>query len=143
MQCPLAFTRLRQASARQGTEPPDDRVSRTEDVGLTHDIVQQRGLPIATELGQHNNDRALSFYVRTPSGWSWETGSGVVTPSGRAEYATRDVSGIGARGPHHLCLTDRRVGAHLEPLMPGSDRPAESVPIAEITRRIAAVGASP
>ncbi|MDP9083047.1 MAG: VOC family protein [Pseudomonadota bacterium] len=68
-------------------------VSCIEDVGLSYDIVKARKIPVVTELGQHNNDRALSFYCRTPSGWSWEVGAGVIVPSAQAEFATRDVWG--------------------------------------------------
>ena len=46
-----------------------------DDVGETLEICEQRKLPIATGLGRHPNDRMLSFYVRTPSGFDLECGA--------------------------------------------------------------------
>lgn len=51
------------------TEQPDD-------VGRALDIVNARGLPVAMTLGKHTNDWMTSFYVRTPSGFDVEYGSG-------------------------------------------------------------------
>ena len=47
-----------------------------DDVGETLEICEQRKLPLATNLGRHPNDRMLSFYVRTPSGFDVECGTG-------------------------------------------------------------------
>ncbi|MCD6073755.1 MAG: doxG [Rhodospirillales bacterium] len=66
---------------------------RLEDVGLTRDIVKRKGVKIALDIGQHHNDHAVSFYFETPSGWHWETGWGVVAPSGQAEWGTTDIWG--------------------------------------------------
>ena len=49
-----------------------------DDVGVAYDIVQQRGLPITMSLGRHPNDRMVSFYVRTPSGFEVEYGWGAI-----------------------------------------------------------------
>lgn len=64
-----------------------------EDVGLTRDIVKQRGIKIRSDIGQHNNDRALTFYCTTPSGWTWETGWAVVEPAGQAEWGLNGIWG--------------------------------------------------
>ena len=47
-----------------------------DDVGRALDIVNERGLPLAMSLGRHTNDLMTSFYVRTPSGFEIEYGSG-------------------------------------------------------------------
>ncbi|MFK0113024.1 VOC family protein [Streptomyces sp. NPDC091217] len=47
-------------------------------VGSTYDIADERGIVSAT-LGRHVNDRAFSFYFRTPSGWHLEYGWGART----------------------------------------------------------------
>ena len=47
-----------------------------DDVGVALDIVQERSLPIAMSLGRHTNDLMTSFYVRTPSGFEIEYGTG-------------------------------------------------------------------
>ena len=47
-----------------------------DDVGETLELCEERGLAVATGLGRHPNDRMLSFYVRTPSGFDVECGTG-------------------------------------------------------------------
>lgn len=47
-----------------------------DDVGTAYDICQTRGIPIAITLGRHTNDRMVSFYARTPSGFRFECGYG-------------------------------------------------------------------
>ena len=54
-----------------------------DDVGATFDLCQQRGVPLELTLGRHTNDRMLSFYVRTPSGFSVEYGWGARTVDDR------------------------------------------------------------
>ncbi len=49
-----------------------------EDVGLAYDRVRDAGVPITRTLGQHPNDRMVSFYCRTPSGFDLELGWGGV-----------------------------------------------------------------
>ncbi len=47
-----------------------------DDVGTALDIVNERQLPLAMSLGRHTNDLMTSFYVRTPSGFEIEYGTG-------------------------------------------------------------------
>ncbi|WP_178130690.1 VOC family protein [Reyranella sp. CPCC 100927] len=49
-----------------------------EDVGLAYDRARAAGVPISRTLGQHPNDRMVSFYCRTPSGFDLEFGWGGV-----------------------------------------------------------------
>jgi 2,3-dihydroxybiphenyl 1,2-dioxygenase len=44
-----------------------------DDVGLAMDIARKGGYMTRT-LGRHTNDKAVSFYVETPSGWEIEYG---------------------------------------------------------------------
>jgi 2,3-dihydroxybiphenyl 1,2-dioxygenase len=44
-----------------------------DDVGLAIDIAARRG-ELLRGLGRHTNDKAVSFYARTPSGWEIEYG---------------------------------------------------------------------
>ena len=44
-----------------------------DDVGLAIDIAARRG-ELTRALGRHTNDKAVSFYVKTPSGWEIEYG---------------------------------------------------------------------
>ena len=47
-----------------------------DDVGRALDIVNERQIPLAMSLGRHTNDHMTSFYVRTPSGFEIEYGTG-------------------------------------------------------------------
>jgi extradiol dioxygenase len=49
-----------------------------DDVGLAYDLVQARNIPLTMTLGRHPNDRMVSFYVRTPSGFEIEYGWGAL-----------------------------------------------------------------
>jgi len=73
-----------------------------DDVGLVHDIVRKRGYPVVLQLGKHSNDRALTFYSVTPSGWLLELGWGGLPPSSQSEYHERDVFGHGMEATGHL-----------------------------------------
>jgi 2,3-dihydroxybiphenyl 1,2-dioxygenase len=47
-----------------------------DDVGRAHDRAVANGVPISISLGRHMNDKAISFYVRNPSGFHLEIGCG-------------------------------------------------------------------
>jgi extradiol dioxygenase len=47
-----------------------------DDVGTALDVVTERRIPLAMSLGRHPNDLMTSFYVRTPSGFEIEYGTG-------------------------------------------------------------------
>lgn len=47
-----------------------------DDVGTAYDLCHDRGIPIAITLGRHTNDRMVSFYAHTPSGFRFECGWG-------------------------------------------------------------------
>jgi 2,3-dihydroxyethylbenzene 1,2-dioxygenase len=64
-----------------------------DDLGLAHDIVRQRGIDVALQLGKHSNDRALTFYSATPSGWLMELGWGACKPPEQQQYHTQDIFG--------------------------------------------------
>jgi extradiol dioxygenase len=49
-----------------------------DDVGVAYDECRRRGLPITMTLGRHTNDRMVSFYVRSPSGFDVEYGWGAI-----------------------------------------------------------------
>jgi 2,3-dihydroxybiphenyl 1,2-dioxygenase len=51
-------------------------VQSMDDVGRGLDIVNEREIPLAMTLGRHTNDFMTSFYVRTPSGFEIEYGTG-------------------------------------------------------------------
>lgn len=64
-----------------------------DDLGRSHDIVRNRQLPVAIQLGKHANDQALSFYHQNPSGWLVELGWGARKVLDQEEYYPADVWG--------------------------------------------------
>ena len=66
-----------------------------DDLGLSHDYVRRTGIPVALQLGKHSNDRALTFYSATPSGWLMELGWGGEKPAPQQQYHVLDVFGHG------------------------------------------------
>ena len=52
-------------------------VNDPQDVGVAWDrVIRQRLAPVTLTLGVHPNDEMFSFYLRNPSGFEWEYGSG-------------------------------------------------------------------
>lgn len=51
-------------------------VTDLDDVGHALDLVNERGMSLSMSLGRHPNDWMTSFYVRTPSGFDLEYGTG-------------------------------------------------------------------
>lgn len=49
------------------------------DVGMAYERVQAAGIDIRVSLGQHSNDRIVSFYAQTPSNFTVEVGCGGLT----------------------------------------------------------------
>lgn len=53
-------------------------VADLNDVGLAYDRCLKAGLPITMAIGHHPNDKVISFYVESPSGFSVEYGYGSI-----------------------------------------------------------------
>jgi 3,4-dihydroxy-9,10-secoandrosta-1,3,5(10)-triene-9,17-dione 4,5-dioxygenase len=51
-------------------------VETLDDVGRALDRCQKHGAPLVSTLGRHANDNMVSFYLRTPSGFDIEYGTG-------------------------------------------------------------------
>lgn len=51
-------------------------VHEVDEVGYCLDRVEAAGIPIVSSLGRHTNDRMLSFYMATPTGFALEFGTG-------------------------------------------------------------------
>jgi len=64
-----------------------------DDLGIAHDQVRTRQIPIAMALGKHANDAALSFYSATPSGWLVELGWGGAKAGTQQEFHRQDIFG--------------------------------------------------
>ncbi|MFC9260511.1 VOC family protein [Streptomyces hydrogenans] len=45
-----------------------------DDLAQSYERVHELGFDMALSVGQHTNDKELSYYARTPSGFEWEVG---------------------------------------------------------------------
>ncbi|RQS60447.1 VOC family protein [Burkholderia sp. Bp8986] len=79
-----------------------------DDVTQAYLRCRSMGYPIANTIGQHPNDRELSFYVRTPSGFEIELGWNPIVVDERA-WRTTTYQGISLWGhrPENLTLRGR------------------------------------
>lgn len=50
------------------------QVAGLDDLTASYERVRSLGFDIALDMGQHTNDKELSFYAVTPSGFEWEVG---------------------------------------------------------------------
>ena len=64
-----------------------------DDLAHTRALMQERGIPVAIELGKHSNDHLYSFYCANPSGWMVEYGWGSRPSFAQSEYYEEDVYG--------------------------------------------------
>ena len=51
-------------------------VATLDDLGSAYDVCEREGAPLLKTIGRHPNDRMVSFYVATPSGFELEIGYG-------------------------------------------------------------------
>jgi 2,3-dihydroxybiphenyl 1,2-dioxygenase len=66
-------------------------VENFDDIGLTHEIVSERNIPLIMGLGKHSNDQMYSFYFRNPSGWAIEYGWGGRPATYQSEHYVKDM----------------------------------------------------
>ena len=45
-----------------------------DDLARSYERVHELGFDMALSVGRHTNDKELSYYARTPSGFEWEVG---------------------------------------------------------------------
>ncbi|MCV7345553.1 VOC family protein [Mycolicibacterium rhodesiae] len=50
------------------------QVAELDDMTLAYQRVKELGFDVALSIGQHTNDKELSFYAVSPSGFEWEVG---------------------------------------------------------------------
>lgn len=69
-----ATQRLRVNPVRTRIQHLNVQVAALDDVLASYQRVTELGFRMALSVGQHTNDRELSYYARTPSGFEWEVG---------------------------------------------------------------------
>lgn len=70
-----------------------------DDVGRAYDRAQVNDVPISISLGRHMNDKAISFYVRNPSGFHLEIGCGGIEVGD--DWVPHDFGRSDEWGHHH------------------------------------------
>jgi len=69
-----AVNRLRLNPIRTRVQHLNIQVGELDDMAAAYQRVKQLGFRMALGVGQHTNDKELSFYAVTPSGFEWEVG---------------------------------------------------------------------
>lgn len=75
-------------------------VSSIDELGRAHDRAPAHGAKIARTLGRHVNDRAISFYMESPSGFLFEYGCDAPQINWNEQIAY-DEGGTGSLWGHH------------------------------------------
>lgn len=87
-----------------------------DDLALSYERVHELGFDMALSVGQHTNDKELSYYARTPSGFEWEVGwNPIVIDESTWEPSTHQGISIWGHKPVGQTIVDKldqfRLGA--------------------------------
>ncbi|WP_427917521.1 VOC family protein [Streptomyces sp. cg40] len=87
-----------------------------DDLARSYQRVRELGFDMALSIGQHTNDKELSYYARTPSGFEWEVGwNPVVVDETTWEPSTHQGISIWGHTPAGRTIVDKlaqfRLGA--------------------------------
>jgi 2,3-dihydroxybiphenyl 1,2-dioxygenase len=93
------------------------QVADLDDMTASYQRVRELGFDMALGVGQHTNDKELSFYAVTPSGFEWEVGwNPVVVDEKTWEPTTYQGISIWGHTPEGRIITDKlaqfKTGAH-------------------------------
>jgi 2,3-dihydroxybiphenyl 1,2-dioxygenase len=90
-------------------------VNDLDDVGIAHDLVQERGTGMVFSLGRHTQDPVISFYPITPSQFAIEYLNGGIRST--------EWNVIGERNPENLSIWGHKA---VSPGLPKSVRPVSA-----------------
>ncbi|MFE8957448.1 VOC family protein [Streptomyces massasporeus] len=87
-----------------------------DDLAQSYERVCELGFDMALSVGQHTNDKELSYYARTPSGFEWEVGwNPIVVDENTWEPSTHQGISIWGHKPVGQTIVDKldqfRLGA--------------------------------
>lgn len=87
-----------------------------DDVARSYQRVHELGFEMALSVGQHTNDKELSYYARTPSGFEWEVGwNPIVVDESTWEPSTHQGISVWGHTPVGRTIVDKldqfRLGA--------------------------------
>ena len=79
-----------------------------DDMVASYQRVRQLGFEMALSVGQHTNDKELSYYARTPSGFEWEVGwNPIVVDESTWKPTTHQGISIWGHTPEGQTIIDR------------------------------------
>ncbi|GLP66467.1 hypothetical protein TUSST3_30870 [Streptomyces sp. TUS-ST3] len=79
-----------------------------DDLAQSYQRVHELGFDMALSVGQHTNDKELSYYARTPSGFEWEVGwNPIVVDESTWEPTTHQGISIWGHTPVGQSITDK------------------------------------
>lgn len=122
-----AVNRLRLNPIRTRVQHVNVQVAELDDMTAAYQRVRQLGFRMALGVGQHTNDKELSFYAVTPSGFEWEVGwNPIVVDEATWEPSTHRGISIWGHTPEGQTIIDKlgqfRTGAasllHHEDVVP-------------------------
>ncbi|WP_446219436.1 VOC family protein [Micromonospora sp. IBHARD004] len=84
------------------------QVATLDDMTASYLRLKQLGFTMALGIGQHTNDKELSYYVRTPSGFEWEIGwNPIVVDEATWEPTTHQGISIWGHTPEGQTVIDK------------------------------------
>jgi 3,4-dihydroxy-9,10-secoandrosta-1,3,5(10)-triene-9,17-dione 4,5-dioxygenase len=86
---------------RHGLRHINIEVADIDDVGMAYDRAQALNVGIVRVLGRHVNDRAISFYIKSPSGFLFEYGCDAPRRDWNSEIVY-DEGGVGSLWGHQF-----------------------------------------
>jgi hypothetical protein len=106
-----AVNRLRVNPIRTRVQHLNIQVADLDDMTASYQRVKQLGFGMALGVGQHTNDKELSYYAITPSGFEWEVGWNPIVVDAEAEktWEPTTYQGISIWGhtPEGLTIIDK------------------------------------
>lgn len=112
-----ATTRLPLNPIRTRIQHCNVQVAELDDMTMAHHRVKELGFDMALSVGQHTNDKELSFYAVSPSGFEWEVGwNPIVVDESTWEPTTHQGISIWGHTPEGQAIVELfgrfRTGAH-------------------------------
>ncbi|MFG3299283.1 VOC family protein [Micromonospora chersina] len=84
------------------------QVATLNDMTTSYQRLKQLGFTMALGIGQHTNDKELSYYARTPSGFEWEVGwNPIVVDEATWEPTTHQGISIWGHTPEGQTVIDK------------------------------------
>lgn len=104
----IAGTRVRLDPIRTRIQHLNVQVAQLDDMVGSYQRVTELGFTMAWDVGQHTNDKELSYYCITPSGFEWEVGwNPLVIDEGTWEPTTHRGISIWGHTPVGETVVDR------------------------------------